>query len=141
MARVQNSVTLIGYITREIEMRKVGDSTVANFTVAVNRIKGKDGAQNTDFIPCQAWGKQGEFVGKYFKKGQKVAVYGEIRVNSYTTKDDEKRSYTVVNVDSVDFCDGKAPEKSASDSAAAKPKSTRKAAAPAVVDDDDMPWA
>lgn len=141
MARVCNNVVLLGRLSTNVEMRKVGDSSVANFTVAINRIPGKDGTQNTDFIPCQAWGKQAEFIAKYFAKGQKIAVGGEIRVNNYTTKEDEKRSFTVVNVDSVEFCDGKPAEKSGSDSSAAKPKAKKKPDQEQTpVDDADLPW-
>ena len=44
-----NTATIVGRLTRDIELREVGESTVTNFTVAVNGYK-----DTTDFINCVA---------------------------------------------------------------------------------------
>lgn len=135
MARVQNTVNLIGRMVKDPEVRAVGSTTVANFSIAVERIRGKNGEAKTDFINCQAWSHTAEFVQKFLGKGRKIVVQGELQVDSFQTKDGAPRSSTYVRVDSIDFADGKPTEKSGSDSAAAKPKAYTKPA----VNDDDLP--
>jgi single-strand DNA-binding protein len=48
-----NRVTLVGRITRDIELRRIegSNTAVVNFTLALDRRFGND---ETDFIPCTA---------------------------------------------------------------------------------------
>ena len=98
-----NKAFLKGRLTREPEVRYTQNNTlVATFTIAVNR-KEKDKA---DFINCIAWGKTGEFVSKYFKKGQEILAVGRIQVRDYD-KDGKKVYVTEVIVEEVEFCGSK----------------------------------
>lgn len=98
-----NKAFLKGRLARDPEVRYTQNNTlVATFTIAVNR-KEKDKA---DFINCIAWGKTGEFVSKYFKKGQEILAVGRIQVRDYD-KDGKKVYVTEVIVEEVEFCGSK----------------------------------
>ena len=70
-----NKVILMGRLTRDPEIRySQGEQStaVARYTIAVDRRFRRDGDQQTaDFINCVAFGRQGEFAEKYFRKGIK----------------------------------------------------------------------
>ena len=76
-----NKVILMGRLTRDPEVRySAGENSlaIARFSIAVDRRfrRGQDGAE-ADFFNCTAFGKQGEFVEKYLKKGTKVLIIAE----------------------------------------------------------------
>lgn len=102
-----NKVALIGRLTRDPDVRYTqgGESmAIARFTLAVDRrTKNRD----ADFISCVAFGKNGEFVEKYFHKGMKVAVIGRIQTGSYDSKDGHKVYTTDVVCEELDFCESK----------------------------------
>lgn len=81
--------------------------------VTVNRKYKKDGEQETDFINCVSFGKQAEFIEKYFKKGQQIAICGRIQTGSYTDNNGNKKYTFDVVTEEVEFCGGKAEEKNA----------------------------
>lgn len=141
MSRVNNSVTLIGRIASDIETKTVGESHLATFTIAVDRPKTKKGDIITDFIRCNAWSYTAEFVAKYFGKGRKIAVQGELNIDTREMDDGSKRSYTSVRVDTVDFADSKSgAEKSDSDSKPKKATTNKRSAIAAVETNEDTPW-
>lgn len=106
-----NKVILMGRLTRDPEVRDTqGDnaSAVARFSLAVDRRFKKDGEQTADFINCVAFGKTGEFIEKYGRKGTKFVVEGRIQTGSYTNKDGQKVYTTDVVVEQVEFAESKA---------------------------------
>ena len=106
-----NKVILIGNLTRDPEVRySTGENAtcIARFGVAVQRMARKaDGATEADFINCVAFGKTGEFIEKYFKKGNKIAISGRIQTGSYTNKDGVKVYTSDVVCENVEFCNSK----------------------------------
>lgn len=83
-----NKVALIGRLTRDPDIRRTqgeNSMTVARYTLAVDRRYKKEGGQQADFISCIAFGKNGDFVDRYLRKGMKIAVTGRIQTGSYTT--------------------------------------------------------
>ena len=106
-----NKVILMGRLTRDPEVRYTqGDNTsaVARFSLAVDRRFKKDGEQTADFINCVAFGKTGEFIEKYGRKGTKFVVEGRIQTGSYTNKDGQKVYTTDVVVEQIEFAESKA---------------------------------
>lgn len=106
-----NKCILIGRLTRDPEVRySQGEnaSAVARFSLAVDRKFKKDGEQTADFINCVAFGKTGEFIEKYGRKGTKFVVEGRIQTGSYTNKDGQKVYTTDVVVEQVEFAESKA---------------------------------
>lgn len=103
-----NKVTLIGRLTRDPEIRySDGGIAVARYTLAVNRVKTKDGNQEADFINCVTFGKGAEFAEKYLRKGQQIAVSGRIQTGSYTNRDGQKVYTTDVVVSEHEFTGSK----------------------------------
>lgn len=80
---------------------------VASFSLAVNRRFAKEGEQQADFINIVAWNKTAEFVSKYFKKGQQVAVVGRIQTRNYEDDKGIKHYITEVIAEEVYFADSK----------------------------------
>lgn len=110
MAKGFNKVILMGNLTRDVEMRTTsGGQSVANFSLAVSRSwKGQDGQQQeqTSFINCVAWGKVGEIIEQYVKKGSPLLVSGRLDQRSYEDKDGNKRQAVEVVVEDFNFVGG-----------------------------------
>ena len=105
-----NIVTLIGRLTKDPHVNYTqGENPmcIAKYTLAVERRSKKGGEQNADFISCVAFGKNGEFAEKYFKKGTNIAVVGHITTGSYINKDGQKVYTTDVIVENQEFAESK----------------------------------
>ena len=103
-----NNVILIGNLCRDNDVRySTGENATAILrnTIAVQRkFKNKEtGQYDSDFIGIQAFGNNAEFINKYFTKGSKIAITGEIRTGSYTNKDGVKVYTTDVVVNNAEF--------------------------------------
>ena len=111
-----NKVILMGRLTRDPEIRySQGEQStaVARYTIAVDRRFRRDGDQQTaDFINCVAFGRQGEFAEKYFRKGIKIAITGRIQTGSYTNKDGQRVYTTDVVVEEQEFAESKSASES-----------------------------
>ena len=126
-----NRIVIMGRLVTDPELRTAGNSNVCRFRVAVERsFAGQDGQRQTDFINVNAWNRTADFVAKYFRKGQMIAVDGSLRQENYKTQDGEDRTVYVVNADNVSFCGSKAET-------AAQPAQARPA--PAEPDFDERP--
>ena len=105
-----NHITLMGRLTRDPELLYTQSGTpVASFTLAVDRDFGsRDGGdRQTDFIDIVAWRQTGEFVSKYFTKGQMAAVSGRLQIREWTDREGGKRRNAEVVADSVYFAESK----------------------------------
>lgn len=106
-----NKVILTGRLTRDPEVRysKRGESQdqmcVARYTLAVDR-RGKDAG--ADFPSVVAFGKAGEFVEKYLRKGTKIVLTGRIQTGSYTNRDGVKIYTTDIVAEDQEFAESKA---------------------------------
>ena len=111
-----NHITLMGRLTRDPELRYTGSGTaVASFSLAVERdfVSRDGGERQTDFIDCVAWRQTGEFVSKYFAKGNMAAVSGRLQIRDWNDKEGNKRRSAEVVVDNVYFCESKKSRDSA----------------------------
>ncbi|MBB2184565.1 single-stranded DNA-binding protein [Lachnospiraceae bacterium MD1] len=106
-----NKAILMGRLTRDPEVRySQGENStaVARFTLAVDRrFKRAGDTQDADFIGCVAFGKQAEFVEKYFRQGMKMVAVGRIQTGSYTNKDGIKVYTTDVVAEEIEFAESK----------------------------------
>ena len=103
-----NKCMLIGRLTRDPEIKTSGETSIARFTLAVERRFKREGDQQTaDFISCVAFGKTAEFVEKYARKGTKFALEGRIQTGSYTNKEGQKVYTTDVIVEQLEFAESK----------------------------------
>ncbi|MBS4899800.1 MAG: single-stranded DNA-binding protein [Clostridiales bacterium] len=108
-----NNVVLLGRLTRDPIPRSImtadGEIETSRFTLAVDRrVQRTEGGQTADFISCQAFRKQAEFVNKYLKQGTKVCIRGHIQTGSYTNKDGQKVYTTDVVAETIEFAESKA---------------------------------
>lgn len=79
-----NRAVLVGRLTRDVELKKTGNGTsIANFTVACDRMKKKGDEGTADFISCVAWRQPAEFLSNYGKKGDMIAVDGRLQTSNY----------------------------------------------------------
>jgi|SRR5215218_5280282 len=101
-----NKVVLAGNLTRDPELRFTGDGvTVANFGLAVNRVRSK--SEEVDFFDITCWRELGETVANYKKKGDPILVEGRLQYRTWEAQDGSKRSKVDVVADNIQFLGGK----------------------------------
>ena len=128
---------ITGNLTRDPELRTTtSGSNVCAFSVAVNRTyKGTDGENKEDvsYIDCVAWGKLGEVIAQYAKKGSGVLVSGRLSQRSFEGKDGTKRSRTEIVAEDFNFI-GTNP--ASRDGGSYSPSASQSPAAQADIPDD-----
>ena len=127
-----NKVILTGRITKDLELRKTkSDKSVCEFTLATNRL----GSEDADFISCMVWNQQAENLCKFQGKGSLIAVFGELRTDSYEIEG-QKRYKTYVLVSNVEFLSKK------TESTQDINKSSSKTEVQQTIEysDQDLPW-
>jgi single-strand DNA-binding protein len=106
-----NKAILMGRLTRDPELRHTPSNIpVTTITLAVDRnVKrtGDPAQQTVDFIDVVAWNQTADFVTKYFRKGQLVAVVGRIQTRKWTDNEGKTRVAFEVVADEVHFAEGK----------------------------------
>lgn len=110
-----NCAVIMGRLTADPELRTTSTNlSVVSFTVAVDRSYQRQGQEKqTDFINVVAWRQTADFVSKYFRKGQMIAVQGSIQTRSYEDRNGNKRTAVEIVADNVSFCGSKAESGSA----------------------------
>ena len=99
-----NSVTLVGNITRDPELRfTTGGRAVASFGLAVNRRYQVNGEwqEQTSYFNITAWGQLGENAAQSLAKGARTIVAGRLEQREYETREGEKRSVVEVVADEI----------------------------------------
>lgn len=101
-----NTAILMGRLTADPELRyTTSNIPVTSFTLAIDRAYKNGEERQTDFINIVAWRQRAEFVSKWFKKGQLVAVEGSIQTRRYTDKDGNNRTAFEVVANNVHFAE------------------------------------
>ena len=86
---------------------------ITKFDLAVNRRNKQEGNADADFFHCTSFGRQAEFVEKYFHSGSRVLVVGRVQNNNYTTKEGNKVYGFSIITEEVEFAQKKSAEKPA----------------------------
>ena len=100
-----NQCTFIGNLVQDPVTKDVGDTSVTNFSIAVNR-KYKSGdklKEEVNFLDMVAWDKGGESIAKFFKKGDPILLYCSARQETWTSSEGSPRSKIVFRVERFDF--------------------------------------
>jgi len=116
-----NVAVLMGRLVADPELKHTPNNiAVTRFTIAVNRNYAKTPEdRKSDFIDIVAWRSNAEFVCKYFKKGNLIAVDGSIQTGSYEDREGIKRRKFEVIANNINFVESKKEaEQSAARSAA-----------------------
>ena len=79
----------------------------------MNRRAKREGEADADFFHCTSFGKQAEFVERYFHSGSRVLVIGRVQNNNYTTKDGNKVYGFSIITEEVEFAQKKSAERPA----------------------------
>ena len=121
----------IGSATKDCEINTTANGVnVAKLTIAVDRkFKDADGNKVADFINIVAWRGLADICFKYIKKGQQVAIKGELQIRSYDAQDGTKRYVTEITADDVTLLGSKNNETNSTDKVEMTP-----------IDDDSLPF-
>lgn len=134
-----NKVFLIGNLTHDPELTETAAGiAVCRFSIAVNR-RTSDGDRKADFYKVTAWRGLGETVARYARKGNKLAVVGNIELRAYEDRDGIERQAIDIIAQDVEFLTPKPQEDGGTNS----PTSQRKPAESklqAFNDDGDIPF-
>jgi single-strand DNA-binding protein len=94
-----NTVTLIGGLTRDPELRKRGETKVCDMRIAES-----NGRQDSPlYINISTFGRQAETCKEFLTKGRQVAVTGQLRFREWENNEGQKRSEHTIAADRVDF--------------------------------------
>ena len=101
-----NAVNLVGRAGREPDVRYFeSGSTVANFTLAVNR-RSRD--EEPDWFNIEIWGKQAQIAADYVKKGSLIGITGSLKIDSWKDKSTgEDRFKPVIRVERLNLLGSK----------------------------------
>nr|DAE82273.1 MAG TPA: Single strand binding protein [Caudoviricetes sp.] len=99
-----NKITLLGRLTKDVELKLIGDRPLAEFSLAVNRrFKNAQGERETDFFNCKLWGKTAETLQQHTMKGQQLLVSGRVENRTFTNQEGQNVRFTEVIVEEFDF--------------------------------------
>lgn len=127
-----NIAIFTGRITKDLELKDVGQSKVVRFSLAVDNPFKKD---DTSFFQIEAWNKTGERLTEYCGKGSKILVECSAKQDNFTDKDGNKREVIKFNANRIEFLDSKS-----SNNQSNKPSTDNPFAKSNNVDDDDLPF-
>lgn len=102
-----NKVILLGNLTRDPEIRQTPNGNqVAECAMALNRrFKSANGEMNEEvtYVDLTMWGRQAELVRDYCHKGKQLAIEGRLKLDTWESKEGEKRSKLRVIVEQMHF--------------------------------------
>jgi len=105
-----NKILLIGHVGKPVEVRTVGDSKVASFTLATTekyRDRNGEVKENTEWHNIVIWGKLADVAEKYVQKGTQLYIEGKLKTEKYTANDGTDRYTTKVYALSMQLLGGK----------------------------------
>ena len=103
-----NVINLTGRVVKDCELSMLPGTGTAkiSFTLCVERKYQKDkNNKKVDFINCEQLGKHVENLCQYVTKGKMIGITGELHIDQYE-KDGQKKSFTKVNADRLEFLGG-----------------------------------
>lgn len=115
-----NTVTLVGRLSSEPKTKQAGNSTVCNANMAVNRTRKIQGQQQAPiWWKIEAWGKNGETIQNYVRRGDEVLVVGSMDTSVWQDRDSRDRTDLILKVQQVRLLrnkrdDNPAPQSTAS---------------------------
>ncbi len=102
-----NKVILMGNLTRDPELRVTPKGTaVCQLGLAINSsYKDKEGntKEETTFVDIDVFGRQAEVIAKYMSKGRPILVEGRLKLDSWESKEGEKRNKLKVVLENFQF--------------------------------------
>ena len=112
MAKDINSVTIVGRLTKDAELKYTNSGTaISNLSIAVNRSKkvGDAWEEEANFFDVSLWGRRGESLNQYLQKGTRIAVTGELKQDRWE-QDGQKRSRVIIHANDIQLLGGNKQE-------------------------------
>lgn len=106
MATDINVVVANGNLVRDPEISTTpGGASVCKFSIANNRTFSTSGEKKnrTSFFNCIAWGKLGELINEYCRKGHRLAIRGRLQQRSWEDTNGAKRYAVEIVVEECQF--------------------------------------
>lgn len=104
-----NNVNLSGRFTADPVIRySKSNYAFASFTLAVDRYSHRDGEPSTDFIDCYAIGRTAEHIEKYFFRGMRAEITGQIQTSTFKNRNEQSIKSTRLFVEKIQFGESKA---------------------------------
>ena len=113
MATDMNTWSGVGRLVRDADLKTTqSGSTVVNFSIAVGYTYVSNGEKKdqTSFFNCIAWGKQGEAIAQYVKKGHRIGIVGRLQQRSWDDSEGKKRSVVEIVVEKFHFLQPKSSD-------------------------------
>lgn len=100
-----NKITVIGRLTRDVELKDFNGRNVASFGVASqNKHKNKEtGKYDSNFYTVSAWGQTADIASRYLKKGHRVGVSGDLIYREYVGNDGKSHGVLEINNAEIDL--------------------------------------
>lgn len=135
-----NSWNFTGNLGNDCEQRytQSGDS-VFSFSVGVK--SGFGDKASTTWAKCAMFGKRGESVAPYLKKGALVGISGEVNNREYQDKEGQKRYSLDVRVNDLTLLGGKPAGDSAQSQQKPQQRNAQGAQGGASDESDEIPFA
>jgi len=129
-----NKVILAGNLTRDPELRYTPKGTaVAKIGLAVNRAwttETGEKKEEVSFIDVEAWGRQGEVIAHYMKKGRPLLIEGRLKLDTWEDKNTKQKvSKLKVVLESFSFIDSNRGDAGGGPPASSRPPSAAAASA------------
>lgn len=117
MARGFSKAIIIGNVVRDPETRATtSGSEVTSFSVAVNYnyVMNGEKKEQVSYIEVSAWGKPGNVIAQYAKKGTPIMVSGRLSQRTYEDKTGAKRSAVEIVMEDFNLLGSKSQESTTS---------------------------
>jgi len=111
-----NKVVLMGNLTRDPEVKSLPNGqAVTELGLATNRTytvggPGGEKKEEVTFVDVSFWGRKGEVIAQYFKRGDPIFVEGRLTFRQWETKEGQKRSKLSVTGENFEFIGGRKGE-------------------------------
>ena len=126
MARGFSKAIIIGNVVRDPETRATtSGSEVTSFSVAVNYnyVMNGEKKEQVSYIEVSAWGKPGNVIAQYAKKGTPIMVSGRLSQRTYEDKTGAKRSAVEIVMEDFNLLGSRSQESTTSNHSQAMPDS------------------
>lgn len=95
-----NQSIVTGRLTKDVEVKKVGERSVISFTLASSRdYKTEENTYPADFIDCVLWGTKADSFATLTAKGDTIQVSGRLQTRTYKDKNEATHKVSEIEVD------------------------------------------
>ena len=136
---MSNSISFLGRVGNDPELKEVGQNTILELNVANN--VGFGDRQVTNWFRCSLWGKRAQSLQPHVGKGKQVFVTGQLSLRKYTDRDGVERISPDVRISEIEFVSDRGAQGGSEGGYSAPANSSEPKTAPASPEtEDDMPF-